>query len=346
MAASGFTPIQLYRTTTAAAIPTAGNLADGELGINTTDEKLYFKNAAGTVKLLASNAAASGSFTTITSTGAASIQGLTVGLGASAISDSTAVGLSALSAQTVTASANNAFGFQALKVNTSGDNNVALGTSTLAANTTGGGNTACGNYALFENISGGFNTGIGRNALSAVKGSNNTGVGTSAGAGITTGSFNVVIGGYDGNTAPISNTGSNWIVLSDGAGNVRQAIDSAGNAQFLSGAVVVDAPAPTSIAAATILTNANIQNQIIVTTGTTYIIRMPVGTTLETLISWAGVDLGYDFTIINTASGTITLDAVETGVTGVGTLTVLTGVSANFRIRRTAANTFIVYRIS
>jgi hypothetical protein len=60
MAASGFTPIQLYRTTTASAVPTSGNLADGELAINTTDEKLYFKNAAGTVKLLASTSSASG----------------------------------------------------------------------------------------------------------------------------------------------------------------------------------------------------------------------------------------------------------------------------------------------
>jgi len=55
MAASGFTPIQLYRTTTAAAVPLAADLSAGELAINTTDEKLYFKNAAGTVKLLASN---------------------------------------------------------------------------------------------------------------------------------------------------------------------------------------------------------------------------------------------------------------------------------------------------
>jgi hypothetical protein len=60
MAASGFTPIQLYRTTTAAAVPLAADLAAGELAINTTDEKLYFKNAAGTVKLLASNSATSG----------------------------------------------------------------------------------------------------------------------------------------------------------------------------------------------------------------------------------------------------------------------------------------------
>jgi hypothetical protein len=55
MAQTGFTPIQLYRTSTAAAVPVNTNLADGELAINTTDEKLYFKNASGTVKLLAAN---------------------------------------------------------------------------------------------------------------------------------------------------------------------------------------------------------------------------------------------------------------------------------------------------
>ena len=57
MAATGFTPISLYYTTTAAATPSAGNLVAGELAINTVDEKLYFKNSAGTVKLLASNTA-------------------------------------------------------------------------------------------------------------------------------------------------------------------------------------------------------------------------------------------------------------------------------------------------
>ena len=57
MAASGFTPISLYYTTTAAAVPVNTNLVAGELAINTLDEKLYFKNSAGTVKLLASNGA-------------------------------------------------------------------------------------------------------------------------------------------------------------------------------------------------------------------------------------------------------------------------------------------------
>lgn len=54
MAQTGYTAIQLYYTTTVSATPTAGNLAAGELAINTADEKLYFKNSSGVVKLLAS----------------------------------------------------------------------------------------------------------------------------------------------------------------------------------------------------------------------------------------------------------------------------------------------------
>ena len=69
MSASGFTPIQLYRTTTAAATPSAGNLAAGELAINLTDEKLYFKNTAGTVKLLASSSGAEGTVTSVAASG-------------------------------------------------------------------------------------------------------------------------------------------------------------------------------------------------------------------------------------------------------------------------------------
>ena len=72
---------------------------------------------------------------------------------------------------------------------------------------------------------------------------------------------------------------------------------------------------------------------------------MPLGTTMETLVPWATTNLGYDFTVINTASGTITM-AVNTGVTSLGALTIATGTSAQFRIRRTAANTFILYRMS
>lgn len=58
MAATGFVPIQLYYSTTAAAAPVASNLANGELAINITDGKLYYKDNGGVVQLIANKAAA------------------------------------------------------------------------------------------------------------------------------------------------------------------------------------------------------------------------------------------------------------------------------------------------
>jgi len=59
MAATGYTPIQLYRTTTGAAVPSAANLLPGELGFNIadTDMALYAENASGTVKRIMNNPA-------------------------------------------------------------------------------------------------------------------------------------------------------------------------------------------------------------------------------------------------------------------------------------------------
>jgi len=65
MAATGYTPISLYYSTTASTAPLAANLVAGELALNTLDEKLYFKNSAGTVKLLASNAASSATVSSV-----------------------------------------------------------------------------------------------------------------------------------------------------------------------------------------------------------------------------------------------------------------------------------------
>ena len=62
MSQTNYTPIALYNSTTAAAVPVAGNLVDGELAVNITDGKLYYKDNLGAVKLLASNAAAGGTF--------------------------------------------------------------------------------------------------------------------------------------------------------------------------------------------------------------------------------------------------------------------------------------------
>ncbi len=69
MPQSGFTPIQLYRSSTPTAVAPAGNLTDGELFLNFADEKLYMKNASGVVKLLASTAVSSGTVTSVSGSG-------------------------------------------------------------------------------------------------------------------------------------------------------------------------------------------------------------------------------------------------------------------------------------
>jgi hypothetical protein len=59
MAASGFTPIQLYRTATASTSPTSGNLIAGELAINynTADMSVWALNTGGSVIRLMNNPA-------------------------------------------------------------------------------------------------------------------------------------------------------------------------------------------------------------------------------------------------------------------------------------------------
>jgi hypothetical protein len=159
-------------------------------------------------------------------------------------SNSVAVGYQALSAST--ASNGTAVGYQAALNNTSGSAVVAIGHSALKANTTGNYGVAIGANALLANTTADGNIGIGINALIATTtGANNTSLGTSSGSGnttssqntflgynsgsgVTTGGKNVILGSYTGSAAPISATGSNFIVLSDGDGNVRQTYNSSG----------------------------------------------------------------------------------------------------------------------
>jgi hypothetical protein len=53
MAQTGYTPIQLYYSTTASQQPSTSNLANGELAINITDGKLYYKDNSGNLQVLA-----------------------------------------------------------------------------------------------------------------------------------------------------------------------------------------------------------------------------------------------------------------------------------------------------
>jgi hypothetical protein len=54
MAQTGYTPIQLYQSSTTANVPTSGSLLAGELAINTADGKLFYKDSGGTVQVIAS----------------------------------------------------------------------------------------------------------------------------------------------------------------------------------------------------------------------------------------------------------------------------------------------------
>lgn len=53
MAQSGYTPISLYYSATTTNAPSAGNLAAGELAINTADGKLFYKDSSGSVQVIA-----------------------------------------------------------------------------------------------------------------------------------------------------------------------------------------------------------------------------------------------------------------------------------------------------
>jgi hypothetical protein len=52
MAQTGFTPIQLYFSSTTTNVPLAANLASGELAINITDGKLFYKDNASAVQVI------------------------------------------------------------------------------------------------------------------------------------------------------------------------------------------------------------------------------------------------------------------------------------------------------
>ena len=150
-------------------------------------------------------------------------------------SNNTALGANALILST-TASNNTAVGYQAGYSNTTGSSNTAVGYQ-AGFSSTGSGNTALG-QGVSVGTSGNNNTclGIG-SGISLTSGSGNVfvgsvGSGSTGGAGyfVTTGSNNTILGGYTGNNGGLDiRTASNYIVLSDGAGNPRANWTSTGN---------------------------------------------------------------------------------------------------------------------
>jgi hypothetical protein len=143
-----------------------------------------------------------------------------------------AFGFEALKANT-TGLYNSAVGVLALQANTTGSSNVALGRESLQANTTASNNTAVGYQAGYSTTTGAANAFIGAYSGYATTGASNTFVGISAGEGVTSGAKNTIIGRYNGNQGGLDiRTTSNYIVLSDGDGNPRQFINGAGSQTY------------------------------------------------------------------------------------------------------------------
>jgi collagen type IV alpha len=125
MAQSGYTPIQLYHSATPAAVPSAGNLVNGELAINIADGRLYYKNSATSgVELLAGLSGFSGrsGFSGASGisgfSGASGISGFSGASGISGFSGASGIsgfsgasGISGFSGQNGTIGVNGASGF-------------------------------------------------------------------------------------------------------------------------------------------------------------------------------------------------------------------------------------------
>jgi hypothetical protein len=118
---------------------------------------------------------------------------------------------------------------------------------------------------------------------------------------------------------------------------------------FVSTQLAPTQPTPTALTASATLTTAQIQTQIIqVTSATAVTLTMPTGTVIDgAIVPVIPLNSAIDFSIINTgsSSGAVTV-AVATGVTNIGGLSVAINTSAIFRLRRTALNTYILYRLT
>ena len=124
-------------------------------------------------------------------------------------------------------------GSGALVSNTSGTSNTAVGYQAGYSNTTGITNTFVGSKAGYSTTTNSYNTFIGEYAGYNTTSAQNTFVGEGCAYLVTSGAKNTVIGRYDGNQGGLNlTTSSNYIVLSDGDGNPRMWMNTAGDVIF------------------------------------------------------------------------------------------------------------------
>lgn len=104
-------------------------------------------------------------------------------------------------------------------------------------------------------------------------------------------------------------------------------------------------PTPGTLNATGALTAALILGGIVTsTTGAAVAATLDTGTVMDAAGTFA-IDDSFDWTVINTGANAFTVTAAA-GHTIVGVAAVATVTSGRFRTRKTAANTFVTYRIS
>jgi hypothetical protein len=105
-------------------------------------------------------------------------------------------------------------------------------------------------------------------------------------------------------------------------------------------------PTPGTLNATGTLTAALILGRIVTsTTAAGVTATLDTGTIMDAAGTFA-VNDSFDWNVINTGGNTFTVTAAAGGHTVVGVGAVVTVTSASFRTRKTAANTFVTYRLS
>jgi hypothetical protein len=138
---------------------------------------------------------------------------------------------------------------------------------------------------------------------------------------------------------------NNALVIRDGSGNF--------SAGAITASIVYNAqPAPGSVSATgTLLIADMLKGIIVVSGGGGYTLTLPTGSTSDAGVLSGALpnDYSFDWSIINSAGGTVTMAGntahTYTGYTGIA-ISGAIGSYARFRSRKTATNTFITYRIS
>ncbi len=241
----------------------------------------------------------------------------------------------------------------------SGAVTLASGTTTAATGAGTANNT--GLLTVTTGTAGGADTGTAGDSggilMFSADGADSTGAG---GTGGNTGDVFIVTGDGGSDTEGGTGTGGNAGNLTLGAGSAGSgSTNGVAGAVIISGALLMTEQAvPTAKTTATTLTAAELRTQLITgthTTGGNAAYQSPTGANLEAVFHDLENGNSFEVTFINLSAAladTISL-TVNTGVTIVGQATIDSAhtdsefpSSGTFRFRRSAADTFVAYRIS